>query len=111
LRKAITYLQTSAKIFANEQSADGDTIMNDANNQVTVSSIEEIAGVVPNSLIETLLQSCQPGKIGLYSRVSTVVEEIIAEGWSAGGIILQVLFPPLVCYPYVEYFIDLCVVA
>jgi len=64
--------------------------MNDANNQVTVSSIEEIAGVVPNSLIETLLQSCQPGKIGLYSRVSPVVEEIIAEGWSAGGIILQV---------------------
>lgn len=66
------------------------TDSNSNNNKVTISSIEEIAGVVPNTLIESLLQSCQPGKIGLYSRVSPVVDEIISEGWSAGGIILQV---------------------
>lgn len=66
---------------------------NTSDRQVTVASIEEIAGVVPNELIETLLQACQPGKIGLYSRVNPVVEEIVSEGWSAGSIILQVLKP------------------
>jgi len=94
LRKAITYLQTSARLFSTAApSADDDiTMTDDDTNQVTVSSIEEIAGVVPPSMIEQLLQACQPGKIGLYSRVSPAVENIVAEGWSAGGIILQV--PP-----------------
>ena len=68
----------------------------DDTNQVTVSSIEEIAGVVPPSMIEQLLVACQPGKIGLYARVSSAVENIVAEGWSAGGIILQVIPPHLV---------------
>ena len=93
LRKAITYLQTSAKLFRKPQPTDGDVIMSDINNEVTVATIEEIAGVVPTTLIESLLQSCQPGKIGLYARVSPVVDEIISEGWSAGAIILQVLPP------------------
>jgi len=70
----------------------------DDSNQVTVSSIEEIAGVVPPSMIEQLLQACQPGKIGLYSRVSPVVENIVAEGWSAGGIIVQVPPPATMLY-------------
>lgn len=65
--------------------------MSDTNDSVTVATIEEIAGVVPPILIESLLQSCQPGKIGLYARISPVVDEIISEGWSAGTIILQVL--------------------
>jgi replication factor C subunit 2/4 len=64
--------------------------MSEGGNEVTVASIEEIAGVVPNALIERLLQSCQPGTGGLYSRVNSVVEDIVAEGWSAGGIIMQV---------------------
>src|SRR5277367_3429428 len=52
LRKAITYLQTSAKLFSTPQttSTDDDVIMTDDDtNQVTISSIEEIAGVVPPS--------------------------------------------------------------
>ena len=58
---------------------------------VTVQTIEEIAGVVPQRLIERLLEACQVGgKGGLYSRVGPVVEDVIAEGWSAGGIINQV---------------------
>lgn len=57
---------------------------------VTVQSIEEIAGVVPHRLIERLLESCQPGRGGLYERVGPVVEDVVAEGWSAGGIINQV---------------------
>lgn len=91
LRKAITYLQTSAKLFAAPKSAEGDVVMSGTSEQVvTVSSIEEIAGVVPNDVIEKLLGVCQPGKGGLYSRVSPVVQDIVAEGWSAGGILNQV---------------------
>jgi replication factor C subunit 2/4 len=64
--------------------------MTDTTEQVTVRSIEEIAGVVPDTLIERLLEVCQPGKQGLYSRVAPVVQDIVAEGWSAGSIIQQV---------------------
>ena len=91
LRKAITYLQTAAKLFtATPPSADGDVVMSSSSNEVTVTAIEEIAGVVPQSLIDKLFESCLPGKVGLYSRVSSVVEDIVAAGWSAGGIIMQV---------------------
>ena len=90
LRKAITYLQTSAKLFSPAQPADFDTTMAGTSTGVTVSSIEEIAGVVPSSLITRLLDACGPGRGGLYSRVAPVIEEIVAEGWSAGGIINQV---------------------
>jgi replication factor C subunit 2/4 len=90
LRKAITYLQASAKLFGGGRTVDGDVIMSEGSNEVTVSSIHEIAGVVPHALVESLLQACQPGKIGLYSRVSPVVDDIVAEGWSAGAIIMQV---------------------
>ena len=90
LRKAITYLQTSAGLVKSKTTEDGDVEMTDSNNAVTVSSILEIAGIVPDKVIENLLRACQPGKIGLYSRVAPVVEDIIAEGWSAGGIIIQV---------------------
>jgi replication factor C subunit 2/4 len=65
-----------------------------AGNIVTVRSIEEIAGVVPQRLIDKLLEACQMGKGGLYSRVGPVVEDIVAEGWSAGSIINQVFPPP-----------------
>jgi replication factor C subunit 2/4 len=65
--------------------------MSDSNSAVTVSSIQEIAGVVPHELIERLLHACHVGRGGLYSRVSPVVEDIVAEGWSAGGIIMQVV--------------------
>ena len=66
--------------------------MTDVGKGITVSSIEEIAGVVPHSVIQDLLGACRPGKGGLYSRVSPVVEGIVAEGWSAGSVIIQVLF-------------------
>ena len=46
--------------------------MSDINNSVTVATIEEIAGVVPPTLIESLLQSCQPGKIGRPRSVARV---------------------------------------
>jgi len=92
LRKAITYLQTSAKLFAPPKDADGDVAMSGTHQEVTVRSIEEIAGVVPNDLIEKLLEVSHPGKGGLYSRVAPVVQDIVAEGWSAGSIITQVLY-------------------
>jgi replication factor C subunit 2/4 len=59
-------------------------------NEVTVKMVEEIAGVVPQSHITNILDACQRGKGSLYSRVNNVIENIVAEGWSAGSIIMQV---------------------
>jgi len=94
LRKAITYLQTAARMVSSAgigEEDDGDVVMGGVGGgAVTVETIEEIAGVVPNGLIERLLRACHPGKIGLYSRVAPVVEDIVAEGWSAGSVVVQV---------------------
>ena len=95
LRKAITFLQTSARLVRPRKTEDGDIEMTTSSNEVTAASIQEIAGVIPDKVIENLLQACQPGKIGLYSRIAPVVEGAIAEGWSAGGIIMQVCFYPV----------------
>jgi len=96
LRKAITYLQTAARMASSAgtvEEEDGDVVMGGVGGGVvTVETIEEIAGVVPNGLIERLLTACHPGKIGLYSRVAPVVEEIVAEGWSAGSVVVQVAY-------------------
>jgi replication factor C subunit 2/4 len=91
LRKAITYLQTAARMVAagGADEEGGDTVMGGTGG-VSVEAVEEIAGVVPGELVERLLHVCLPGKIGLYSRVAPVVEDIVAEGWSAGAVVMQV---------------------
>jgi replication factor C subunit 2/4 len=101
LRKAITYLQTAARMVAQaevvEEEDGGDIVMGGVvgpKGVVSVAAIEEIAGVVPQELIERLLWVCLPGKIGLYTRVAPVVDEIVAEGWSAGSVVMQVTPPP-----------------
>ena len=57
---------------------------------VTVKSIEEIAGVIPEATINRLITAIQPSKAGtVYSRVSKTVEDLVAEGWSATQIVTQ----------------------
>ena len=67
-----------------------DVDMPPTTNRVTVASIEEIAGAVPHVLIVKLLDACQPASKGLYSRLGPIVQDTIAEGWSAGTVIMQV---------------------
>jgi replication factor C subunit 2/4 len=61
------------------------------NGVVTVRAIEEIAGVIPDQTIETLLQAMQPKGRGVaaYEPVSKVVTELVADGWSASQVVLQ----------------------
>ena len=119
LRKAITFLQSAARLVGAVQTStpntggdkkrkrttkieddsdeDGDAMDVDTTStppsnsqQVTVPSIEEIAGVIPEPTISHLITSMQPSSKGtVYSRVSGAVETMVAEGWSATQIVNQ----------------------
>ena len=100
LRRAITYLQSAARLVgtaapAGEKSSDGDEEMADAGSSssgvITVRTIEEIAGVVPESILDNLVQAMQPkGTTSPYGAVSKVVTDLVADGWSATQVISQV---------------------
>lgn len=104
LRRAITYMQSAARLVGATQpkkkkaADDEDTEMTDAaaadSNKsafVTVQTIEEIAGVVPDSVLDKLTQAMQPKKMGsAYEAVAAVVSDIVADGWSATQVLTQV---------------------
>ncbi|KAE8148662.1 hypothetical protein BDV25DRAFT_131038 [Aspergillus avenaceus] len=96
LRRAITYMQSGARLVgatggSGKPDGDEDSEMADAGAQVvTVRMVEEIAGVVPDSVLDQLIQAMQPKKFGSsYEAVSKVVTDIVADGWSATQILLQ----------------------
>ena len=111
LRKAITFLQSAARLVGATQAAapsdkkrkrtieddedDDDAMEIDGpsdtpSTAVTVRSIEEIAGVIPAKTINSLLSAMQPSKVGTaYTRVSKTVEDLVAEGWSATQLVTQ----------------------
>lgn len=119
LRKAITFLQSAARLVGatqpQQQSGSGaekkkrkrkvedeedeenggdamdvDGAPASPSQAVTVRSIEEIAGVIPPSTIETLLTAMQPSTKGTtYGKVSKAVEDLVAEGWSATQFVTQ----------------------
>ncbi|KAI1811727.1 replication factor C subunit 2 [Poronia punctata] len=98
LRKAITFLQSSARLVGavekNEDDAgdkmdvDDDTASPKA--AVTVKIVEDIAGVIPGSTIERLQKAMQPRSAGAtYQAIAKVVEEMVADGWSATQVVSQ----------------------
>ncbi|KAL2003034.1 hypothetical protein VTN02DRAFT_5190 [Thermoascus thermophilus] len=98
LRRAITYLQSAARLVgakgpsAAKRDADNDAEMVDADSSelITVRTIEEIAGVIPESVLDRLTQAMQPKKIGsAYEAVAAVVTDIVADGWSATQLLSQ----------------------
>jgi replication factor C subunit 2/4 len=111
LRKAITYLQSAARLVGAVQTKpEGDkkrkrkTVGDDEDDDamdvdgaskgsdiaVSVQHIEEIAGVIPTVTIDGLLTAMQPSSKGtVYSRVSKAVEDLVAEGWSATTLTTQ----------------------
>jgi replication factor C subunit 2/4 len=112
LRKAITFLQSAARLVGavqtpapaekkrkrakteddeDDEAMDvDDTSASASNTPVTIRSIEEIAGVIPPSTIEDLTTAMQPSSKGtMYSRVSKAVEDLVAEGWSATQLVSQ----------------------
>ncbi|OJJ75672.1 hypothetical protein ASPBRDRAFT_168819 [Aspergillus brasiliensis CBS 101740] len=95
MRRAITYMQSAAKLVgagrAGKKDEDEDEEMTDQESEmITVRTIEEIAGVVPESVLDSLVQAMQPKKLGSsYDAVAKVVTDIIADGWSATQLLLQ----------------------
>ncbi|KAL2835107.1 hypothetical protein BDW59DRAFT_168396 [Aspergillus cavernicola] len=95
LRRAITYMQSAARLVGvakqGKKDEDEDEEMKDQGSEtITVRTIEEIAGVVPEGIVDELIQSLQPKKIGSsYEAISKVVTEIVADGWSATQLLIQ----------------------
>jgi replication factor C subunit 2/4 len=110
LRRAITYMQSAAKLHNPvrfEADEEGDVDMEgdgDANKGISgegeavgeivmVRSVEEIAGVIPEDVIDRLLKACEPkpGKCS-YTTIATVVSDMVADGWNASQTIIQASF-------------------
>lgn len=96
LRKAITYLQSAARLVgavkaAKNDDAEGDDRMDvDDDQKVTVKIIEDIAGVIPDRTIDGLVKAIKPQKGGeTYQGVAKVVEGMVADGWRAGQVVTQ----------------------
>ncbi|KAK3362941.1 P-loop containing nucleoside triphosphate hydrolase protein [Lasiosphaeria hispida] len=94
LRKAITYLQSAARLVGGPARAGGD--VEDADEMevdrktVTVRIVEDIAGVIPDTTIQTLIKAMRPRAAGdTYQSIAKVVEEMVADGWSAGQTMTQ----------------------
>ena len=114
LRKAITYLQSAARLVGAVKMAvpkagkrkrvvdeedEGDAMDIDGVSEavVTTRTIEEIAGVIPDNVISNLVQAMQPKKKGVvYEAVAKAVLDLIADGWSATQLVTQVFLqiPP-----------------
>ncbi|POS70197.1 activator 1 41 kDa subunit [Diaporthe helianthi] len=92
LRKAITFLQSAARLVgavATEGDADGDNMEVDTK-PVTVKIVEDIAGVIPNDTINMLVEAIRPSPSAeAYASVSRVVGDMVADGWSAGQVVTQ----------------------
>lgn len=94
LRKAITFLQSAARLVgAIAPGAEGggnDDTMDVDRKPVTVKIISDIAGVIPEGTINQLVAAMKPGPAGdTYQAIAKVVEDMVADGWSAGQVVTQ----------------------
>ncbi|KAF5675030.1 replication factor C subunit 2 [Fusarium heterosporum] len=93
LRKAITYLQSAARLVgasASDKEAEGEEAMDVDKKVVTVKIVEDIAGVIPKSTIDDLVKAIRPKSSGSsFQEISDVIEKLVADGWSAGQVVGQ----------------------
>ncbi|EFX00908.1 DNA replication factor c subunit [Grosmannia clavigera kw1407] len=107
LRKAITFLQSAARLVGQEeedkkeqkeqkeqkdQDKEEDSMdVDDSRPAITVQIVEEIAGVIPDDVISQLVQAIRPAAKGgsTYAAIASVVEDMVADGWSAGQVVTQ----------------------
>ena len=115
LRKAITFLQSAARLvgavkssqskanglsrkrkvvdYDEDEGAMDVDVDGDDDNMVTVRSIEEIAGVIPNDVVDGLIKTMQPSLRGaVYEAVAKQVTDLVADGWSATQVVTQVRY-------------------
>ena len=92
LRKAITFLQSAARLVGASAGGEknGDTMDVDSR-PVTVKIVEDIAGIIPEKTIDKLVTAMRPRPgADTYQAVAKVVEDMVADGWSAGQVVSQV---------------------
>ncbi|KAK3178746.1 hypothetical protein OEA41_000883 [Lepraria neglecta] len=110
LRKAITFLQSAArlvgavkvsqpkanghskkrKIVQDDEDEDAMDVDGVDDTMVTIRVIEEIAGVIPNDVVDGLLKAMQPSSRGaVYEAVAKQVTDLVADGWSATQVVIQ----------------------
>ncbi|KAK4237854.1 P-loop containing nucleoside triphosphate hydrolase protein [Achaetomium macrosporum] len=93
LRKAITFLQSAARLVGvSTAAAEGDENdkMDVDKKLVTAKVVEEIAGVIPDDTIQKLVKAMRPRAAGeTYQAIAKLVEEMVADGWSAGQTMAQ----------------------
>jgi len=101
LRKAITFLQSAARLVGavgkktdhNDEDEDAMDVDDQEPKTVTIKSVEDIAGVIPDMTIDGLVKAMQPSsKRATYEAVSKVVTDMVADGWSATQVVTQVCF-------------------
>ncbi|TAQ90500.1 hypothetical protein B7494_g1195 [Chlorociboria aeruginascens] len=95
LRKAITFLQSAARLVGampvknDEEEENGDAMDLDVK-MITIKSIEDIAGVIPDPTIDALAKAMQHHSKGLiYEAVAKEVTDMVADGWSATQVVSQ----------------------
>lgn len=109
LRKAITFLQSAARLVGSAQGKgagkrktavlddDDDIDAMDVDTPatrsdvVTIPHIAEIAGVIPSSTMDSLASAIVPSRPSTvpYNKIAQVVEDMIADGWSAAQTVGQ----------------------
>lgn len=120
LRKAITFLQSAARLVGaikvaqektsahskrkkveSEDEEDGMDVDGESGTaMVTKQIIEEIAGVIPQGVVNTLVQAMQPRVRGaVYVSVAKAVADMVADGWSANQALTQVRWKRLFITP------------
>ncbi|KAK0672889.1 putative replication factor C subunit 2 [Cercophora samala] len=91
LRKAITYLQSAARLVGAVQPGGGDGDEMDVDKKsVSVKIVQDIAGVIPDETIQRLVKAMRPTTLGgNYTPIAKEVEDMVADGWSAGQVVNQ----------------------
>lgn len=99
LRKALQLLQSAARLVGatsapRRPKADDDEDMTDADadeqnrpppppKPITADILNEIAGVVPPSVVDNLVTTMMKGATRNYDQLASTVEDIVASGWAA----------------------------
>ncbi|CZS94630.1 probable replication factor protein [Rhynchosporium graminicola] len=101
LRKAITFLQSAARLVGavvekqegeEKETADDPMDVDREKKKVTIKSVEDIAGVIPDATINKLIKAMQPKSKGaVYDAVSKFVTDLVADGWSATQVLFQAI--------------------
>lgn len=107
LRKAITFLQSAARLHNPVAPPPEEQKMRDDSDDemegvevsrpviektpITIRSIEEIAGVIPDATIDHLISTLEPRARGqsTYPQIARAIEDMVADGWSASQVLLQ----------------------